>query len=104
MDNNIYAVDAENTPSYQIDFVIPKGETGPAGPQGAPGPQGEKGDTGATGPQGDKGDTGATGPQGIAGPQGPEGPTGPAPKLVIGTVTTGAPGDDAEVTITPIVS
>ncbi len=39
---------------------------------------------------------GATGPQGIPGPTGP---TGPAPDLTIGTVTTGAPGTEASVTI-----
>ncbi len=99
--NDINAVDATNAPSYTIDFVIPqgeKGDTGAAGPQGIEGPagpQGEKGDPGVAGPQGEKGDTGATGPQGI------EGPTGPAPRLVIGNVTTGAPGTQATVTITP---
>lgn len=49
---------------------------GPAGKDGATGPQGPKGDMGATGPQGPqgiqgpKGDTGATGPQGPAGKDG----------------------------------
>ena len=50
------------------------------------------------------GSTGPTGPQGIAGTDGATGPTGatgPAPGLAIGTVTTGAPGSDASVTITP---
>ena len=42
---------------------------------------------------------GATGPQGEIGPTGA---TGPAPTLTIGTVTTGAPGSQASVTITPI--
>ncbi len=62
-----------NEISYQLDFTIPRGESGPQGP---------------------KGDTGD------AGPQGEVGPTGPAPKITIGTVTTGAPGSDAQVTIT----
>ena len=87
--NDINAVDATNAPSYTIDFVIPqgeKGDTGAAGPQGIEGP---------AGPQGEKGDPGVAGPQGI------EGPTGPAPRLVIGNVTTGAPGTQATVTITP---
>ena len=60
---------------YKIDFVIPQGPTGPQGEIGPTGPQGE---------------TGATGP------------TGPAPELEIGTVTTGAPGSQASVTITPV--
>lgn len=47
---------------------------------------------GATGP------TGPTGPSG--GEQGPTGPTGETPILTIGTVTTGAPGTEAEATIT----
>lgn len=63
---------------YKIDFVIPQGPTGPQGEIGPTGPQGE---------------TGATGPTG---------PTGPAPELEIGTVTTGAPGSQASVTITPV--
>ena len=49
-----------------LNFVIPKGDSGPTGPQGP------KGDTGATGPQG------PAGPQGEAGPQGPQGPQGEA--------------------------
>lgn len=53
-----------------------------------------KGDTGATGPQGP---TGATGPQG---PTGATGPTGPANVLTVGTVSTGAAGSQATVTIT----
>ena len=36
------------------------------------------------------------------GPTGPTGATGPAPELTIGTVTTGEPGSQASVTITPI--
>lgn len=70
----------ENT-GYIIDFTIPQGPTGP---------------TGATG---ETGATGATGPQGL---QGVTGPTGPAPTLQIGTVTTGEPGTQASVTVTPI--
>lgn len=38
---------------------------------------------------------------GATGLTGPTGPTGPAPTLAIGTVTTGAPGSKADVTITP---
>ncbi len=44
--------------------------TGPAGAQGATGPQGPIGQTGATGPQGPVGQTGATGAQGPAGTNG----------------------------------
>ena len=71
----------QNSTGYILDFTRPAGATGPTGPQGIAGTDG------ATGP---------TGPQGIAGA------TGPAPTLEIGTVTTGAPGSNASVTITPI--
>ena len=96
--DDVNAVSANNATSYTLDFVIPKGETGPQGPQGDKGDQGVAGPQGLQGPQGDKGDPGVAGPQG---PQGVEGPTGPAPKLVIGNVTTGTPGSQASVTITP---
>lgn len=86
----------ENPTGYILDFVIPAGATGPTGPAGATGP------TGATGPQGIEGATGPTGPAGIQGATGPTGDTGPAPTLAIGTVTTGAPGTQASVTITPV--
>ncbi len=69
-----------NPTGYVLDFVIPQGPTGPQGLAG------EAGATGPTGPQGLTGETGAT---------------GPAPTLAIGTVTTGAPGSQASVTITP---
>ena len=46
-------------------------------------------------PQGPTGVTGPTGEAGITGA------TGPAPTLTIGTVTTGAPGTNASVTLTP---
>ena len=74
----------ENPTGYTIDFVIPQGPTGPTGAQGA------------------SGATGATGPTGATGAAGPQGATGPAPTLAIGTVTTGEPGTNASVTITPI--
>ena len=66
-----------NPTGYTLDFVIPQGPTGPQGLQGATGP---------------------TGPQGL---QGATGPTGLTPTFSIGTVTTGAPGTQASVTITP---
>ena len=71
----------QNASGYILSFVIPAGVTGPTGPQGIEGP---------------------TGPQGVEGPTGPTGPTGPAPSLEVGTVTTGEPGTDASVTITPV--
>lgn len=74
-----------------LEFTIPSGgATGPTGAQGATGM------TGATGPQGVPGFPGATGPTG------PAGATGKAPTLQIGAVVTGAPGTQAQVTITPI--
>ena len=86
-----------------LDFTIPRGATGPTGPQGE---QGIQGPTGATGPQGEQGILGPTGAQGEQGIQGPAGPTGTAgadgetPTLTIGTVTTGAPGSEANASIT----
>ena len=68
-----------------IDRIIFTGITGPTGPIGPQGIQGEIGLTGPTGP------TGATGPAGA---------DADTPILTIGTVTTGAPGTDAEATIT----
>jgi hypothetical protein len=70
--------------------------TGPAGAQGATGPQGPTGLTGATGPQGPIGQTGATGPQGATGAQGPIGQTGPqgatGPQGPAGPLVTGTTG------------
>lgn len=86
-----------------LNFGIPRGATGPTGPQGL---QGETGATGPTGPQGLQGETGATGPtgpqglQGETGATGPTGPSGETPTLEIGTVTTGAPGTQATASIT----
>ena len=51
---------------------------GPAGADGATGPQGSAGADGATGPQGPAGAAGATGPQGSAGADGETGPQGSA--------------------------
>ncbi len=42
------------------------------------------------------------GPTGPQGPAGVPGPTGPAPNLIVGSVTTGAPGTEASVEIIPI--
>ena len=69
----------------QIIVIGPTGPTGPTGPQGI---------------QGNVGPTGATGPQGIQGDVGPTGADGITPTITIGTVTTGAPGSEASVTIT----
>lgn len=85
------------TPCQPINIISPTGPIGPTGPTGA---------TGATGPQGEigpTGATGATGPQGEIGPTGATGATGAdgiTPLISIGTVTTGAPGTEASVTIT----
>ena len=81
-------------PNFVLNLTIPQGEVGPEGPVGETGPQGEQGPVGETGPQGEQGPVGETGP---AGPAGEDGLT---PTLTIGTVTTGAPGTDAEATIT----
>ena len=70
-----------NPTGYTLDFVIPQGPTGPTGAAGI---------------------DGATGPTGPTGAAGIDGATGPAPTLAIGTVTTGAPGTNASVSINPI--
>ena len=62
--------------------------------------QGQRGPIGPTGPTGPTGPIGPTGPTGATGPTGPTGATGPAITLTIGTVATGAPGTDAEASIT----
>ena len=81
-------------PNYVLNLTIPQGEVGPEGPVGETGPQGEQG------PQGIQGIQGEQGPQGEQGETGPAGADGLTPNLTIGTVTTGAPGTDAEATIT----
>jgi len=93
-----------------LNFVIPRGDTGPAGPAGATGatgpqgPQGPTGLTGATGPQGPQGPAGPQGPTGVTGATGPQGPAGAtgaagtAATITVGTVTTGAAGSSATVT------
>ena len=107
---NASVTNVGTTANAILEFTIPSGATGPTGPQGL---QGTPGATGPTGPQGLQGVTGSTGPtgpqglQGIPGSTGPTGPTGPSgengipPSFAIGTVITGAPGTQAQVTITP---
>lgn len=60
------------------------------------GPQGPQGEQGIQGIQGEQGIQGI---QGVQGEQGEQGDPGPATNLTIGSVTTGAPGTPAEVTI-----
>ena len=81
--------DSKFKPSCGGIIIVPTGPTGPTGPAGGP--------TGPTGPAGLDGVDGATGP---TGPTGPAGIDGETPTITIGTVTTGAPGTDAEATIT----
>ncbi len=85
-----------------LAFTIPTGATGPQGLPGEIGATGPTGPIGATGPQGLPGTVGATGPTGPIGATGPVGLDGETPTITIGTVTTGAPGTDAEATITGI--
>ena len=84
-------------PCCPITIISPTGATGATGPQGDIGPTGVTGPTGPQGEVGPTGVTGATGPQGEVGPTGADGVT---PLISIGTVTTGAPGTEASVTIT----
>ena len=94
-----------------LNFVLPKGDTGEAGADGADGvtptlaigtvSSGASASATLTGTPPDyvlnlvipKGDTGSQGPTG------PDGADGVTPELSIGTVTTGEPGTDADVTI-----
>ena len=69
--------------------IGPIGPTGPTGPSGGP-----------TGPTGPTGPIGATGDIGPTGPTGPTGADAETPTITIGTVTTGAPGSDADANIT----
>ncbi len=59
-----------------IAALGPQGDTGPAGVDGAVGPQGPQGETGAAGPAGADGATGTDGAQGATGPAGADGATG----------------------------
>lgn len=92
--------------TYTFNFTIPKGDKGDAGADGA---KGEKGDSftyadftseqlaALKGAKGDKGDTGAKGDKGDRGEKGVDGVT---PTFTIGTVSTGAEGSTATVTVT----
>lgn len=86
---------------FFYDISTTDGIQGPQGPQGEQGPQGPAGPagaTGATGPAGPQGEQGPQGEKGAPGEQGPEGPTGQAATIQVGTVTTGEPGTNAQVT------
>lgn len=54
----------------------PRGESGPRGIGGSPGPQGSRGENGSPGPQGTRGELGPAGPVGQPGPGGPRGENG----------------------------
>ena len=104
--------------TYTFNFTIPKGVKGDTGAAGTKGDKGEKGDPftyadftseqlaalkGAKGDKGDKGDTGAdgvAGAKGDKGDRGEKGADGVTPTFTIGTITTGAAGSTATVTIT----
>ena len=104
--------------TYTFNFVIPKGAKGDTGAAGTKGAKGDKGDPftyadftseqlaalkGAKGDKGDKGDTGAdgvAGAKGDKGDKGEKGADGVTPTFTIGTITTGAAGSTATVTIT----
>ena len=104
--------------TYTFNFVIPKGAKGDTGATGTKGDKGEKGDPftyadftseqlaalkGAKGDKGEKGETGAdgvAGAKGDKGDRGEKGADGVTPTFTIGTITTGAAGSTATVTIT----
>lgn len=86
---------------FFYDISTTDGIQGPQGPQGEQGPQGPAGPagaTGATGPAGPQGEQGPKGEKGDTGEQGPQGPAGQAATIQVGTVTTGDPGTNAQVT------
>lgn len=72
---NAQVQDITGGPNHVLDFIIPRGATGPEGPVGAEGPAGATGEMGATGPEGPAGATGPTGATGATGPQGQPGTT-----------------------------
>ena len=74
-----------DSPNYTLNLVLPKGA------------KGDKGDTGAAGTDGAKGDKGDKGEKGDTGAKGADGQT---PTFEVGTVSTGAAGSTAAVTIT----
>ena len=104
--------------TYTFNFTIPKGVKGDTGAAGTNGAKGDKGDPftyadftpeqlaalkGAKGDKGDKGDTGAKGEKGDTGAKGDagaKGADGVTPTFEVGTVSTGAAGSTATVTIT----
>ena len=104
--------------TYTFNFVIPKGAKGDTGAAGTKGDKGDKGDPftyadftseqlaalkGAKGDKGEKGETGAdgvAGAKGDKGDRGEKGADGVTPTFTIGTITTGAAGSTATVTIT----
>ena len=101
--------------TYTFNFVIPKGAKGDTGAAGTNGAKGDKGDpftysdftpeqlAALKGAKGDKGDTGAdgvAGAKGDKGDRGEKGADGVTPTFTIGTITTGAAGSTATVTIT----
>ena len=64
------------------------------------GPQGDPGQDGAPGEDGAPGRDGVDGQDGAPGVPGADGADGLTPTFTVGTVTTGAPGTDAEVAVT----
>jgi len=71
---------------FNFEFGIPRGITGPTGPQGIIGPTGEQGIQGITGPIGPQGIQGITGDKG---PTGEKGDTGNGISSLVETSTSG---------------
>lgn len=88
----------DGTWSDWTDLQGAQGPEGPQGIQGDQGPIGPIGETGPAGPQGPQGIQGLMGAVGPVGATGKTGATGAAATLRIGSVTTGAPGTNAQVT------
>ena len=97
-DANVVASTDIDTRVTSLDFVIPRGNTGPVGPTGSTGTMGPTGPTGRIGPTGPQGERGTDGSVGDIGPTGPIGPVGPTgPRGIIGMAgPTGPRGDNGE--------
>lgn len=74
-----------DSPNYTLNLVLPKGD------KGVKGDKGDKGDAGAKGADGTKGEKGDRGEKGA---------DGVTPTFEVGTVSTGAAGSTATVTVT----
>ena len=107
VESAIKTVEVAGSNAVQVVEILVPGIQGPAGADGATGPQGIQGPAGiagATGPQGIQGPAGAdgaTGPQGIQGPAGIAGADGAiGPQGIQGPAGSGTPWESTTINIT----